>query len=76
MKTITFSLLFLAAICLTLNLAAAQNFWQQTKGPYGADVRSLAINSSGRIFAGLLVAVFCAQVKTAGAGLQSMDASA
>src|SRR5262245_46821002 len=26
--------------------------WQQTNGPYGGDVRCMAINSGGKIFAG------------------------
>ena len=34
--------------------AFAQDFWQQTNGPYGGNVRSLAINSSGHIYAGTL----------------------
>jgi len=29
-----------------------QNFWQQTSGPLGGEVRSLLINSAGNIFAG------------------------
>ncbi len=32
--------------------ALAQNFWEQTNGPYGGEVYALAINSSGHIFAG------------------------
>ena len=32
--------------------AFAQDCWQQTNGPYGGEVQSLAINSSGHIFAG------------------------
>jgi ligand-binding sensor domain-containing protein len=34
--------------------AVAQNFWQQTNGPYGGHVWSLAINSTGHIFAGTI----------------------
>ncbi len=41
----------LPLLCLWLE-AAAQNFWQQTNGPYGGVVQALAINSSGHIFAG------------------------
>jgi ligand-binding sensor domain-containing protein len=32
--------------------ATAQNFWQQTNGPYGGEIRALTINSRGDIFAG------------------------
>ena len=32
--------------------AAQTNFWQQTNGPYGGAVHSLAINASNHIFAG------------------------
>ncbi len=44
-------------ICLALScgcrLAFAQtDFWQQTNGPFGGDVRALAINANGDIFAG------------------------
>jgi hypothetical protein len=31
----------------------AQNFWEQTNGPFGGTVAALAINSSGDIFAGI-----------------------
>lgn len=31
--------------------AVAQNFWQRTNGPNAADLRALAINASGHIFA-------------------------
>ena len=45
---------FLAAcMALLAGAAAAQtNFWQQTNGPYGGDVRALAINARDDIFAG------------------------
>ena len=43
----------LAAIILSLGQANTQDFWQQTNGPAGKKVRSLAINASGHIFAGL-----------------------
>ncbi len=48
-----------ASVWITLVLGvltsvAAQNFWQQTSGPIGADVRALAITPSGTIFAGTI----------------------
>ncbi len=30
----------------------AQDFWQQTNGPYGGSIRALAVNSNGVVFAG------------------------
>jgi ligand-binding sensor domain-containing protein len=44
-------------ICLALScgsrLAFAQtDFWQQTNGPFGGDVRALAVNANGDVFAG------------------------
>ena len=39
---------------LTTPVIAQANFWQQTNGPFGGRVNSLAINSSGDIFAGSL----------------------
>ncbi|MBM4162119.1 MAG: hypothetical protein FJ217_13610 [Ignavibacteria bacterium] len=30
----------------------AQDYWQQTNGPYGGDVLSLAVSASGNVFAG------------------------
>jgi hypothetical protein len=45
---------FLLAVALTLlftSLGYTQNFWQQTNGPFGGIIRSLAINSSGNVFA-------------------------
>lgn len=44
-------ILLLIAILLP-SLSNAQDFWQQTNGPYGGLVGSFAINSSGHIFAG------------------------
>ncbi len=43
-------LLFL--VILLPSLSYAQDFWEQTNGPYGGAVNSLAINSTGHIFAG------------------------
>ncbi len=48
MKT---SLILFLTLCITV-IVNAQNFWQQTNGPLGGDVGSLAINSSGDVFAG------------------------
>jgi len=44
---------WLSLLLLSTNTeTAAQNFWQQTNGPYGGDILSLAINdSNGYIFA-------------------------
>lgn len=44
-SVITFSI-FLCPL-----LTTAQDFWQRTNGPYGGTINSLAINSSGHIFA-------------------------
>ncbi len=44
--------LFSAHLVLCLNTdVVAQNFWQRTNGPNKADLRALAINPSGQIFA-------------------------
>jgi photosystem II stability/assembly factor-like uncharacterized protein len=43
------SLLLLGGTKIVLS---QNNFWQQTNGPYGATIRSLAINANGDIFAG------------------------
>jgi len=45
---------WLSLLLLSTNTeTAAQNFWQQTNGPYGGDIRALAINNvSGHIFVG------------------------
>lgn len=37
---------------LLFNSTANSQTWEQTNGPYGGDIKSLAINSSGDIFAG------------------------
>ena len=48
-----FTLLLVITIALFASQPAfSQNFWQRTNGPYGGTVYSLAINSSGHIFAG------------------------
>ena len=39
-------------VTLIVPISYAQDFWQHTKGPYGGYVGSLAINSSGHIYAG------------------------
>ena len=44
-------MLLLLSWLSTSREAAAQNFWQRTSGPNAADLRALAINSSGHIFA-------------------------
>jgi len=45
---IPFTIFFL----LTTTTAFPQNFWQQTSGPRGGEVRAIAVNVSGDIFAG------------------------
>ncbi|MDZ7623295.1 MAG: hypothetical protein U5J96_02450 [Ignavibacteriaceae bacterium] len=47
------TLIFITSIFfLSIQTLSAQNFWQPTNGPFGGDIRTLAINSSGHIFAG------------------------
>ena len=42
-------------ILLVSNHAHSQsNFWEQTNGPFGGNIQSLAINSNGDIFAGIV----------------------
>ncbi|MGH7454150.1 MAG: WD40/YVTN/BNR-like repeat-containing protein, partial [bacterium] len=50
----TFSCSFSAVLTawFAVTAAAQDNFWQQMNGPYGGDIRALAINSNGHIFAG------------------------
>ncbi len=50
-------LVFLGGL-LTNAEVLAQNFWQQTNGPYGGKIRAIAINSSGQIFVGTDNAIF------------------
>ena len=47
-----FVLPFICAVLLAGTPAFPQNFWQQTSGPLGGDVRALAVKTSGDIFAG------------------------
>ncbi len=51
MRKLPSSLGFLLTLLLTVS-ASAQNFWQQTNGPYGGTALSLAIAPSGSLFAG------------------------
>ena len=57
MKRLLLLLVFLL-VSLSLN---AQNFWEQTKGPFGGTVYALAINSGGNVFAGLVMGYFVQQ---------------
>ncbi|MCX6143621.1 MAG: T9SS type A sorting domain-containing protein [Ignavibacteriales bacterium] len=50
MKTIPLSLLCFALLCV--HPASAQNFWQQTNGPFGGNVSSLAVAPNGSVFLG------------------------
>jgi ligand-binding sensor domain-containing protein len=43
-----FILLFLS----TNTASFSQNFWRQTSGPFGGDVRAIAVNANGEVFAG------------------------
>ena len=46
------SFILILIILIFVNFSYAQDFWEQTNGPYGGHIRSLAINSSGHIFSG------------------------
>ena len=54
------SILLLNAVFVLLSTGAlnAQDFWEQTSGPLGGHVRSLAINAGGDIFAGTERGIF------------------
>jgi lipid-binding SYLF domain-containing protein len=48
-----YALIILFVVLLFEGAAQAKSdFWQQTNGPYGGEIHSLAINSSGDVFAG------------------------
>src|SRR5574342_784682 len=44
-------IVLLAMAILLPALSDAQDFWQQSNGPHTGDIRNLAINSRGHIFA-------------------------
>lgn len=46
------NIILLSLAILLPFLSNAQDFWQRANGPYAGYIRSLAINSSGHIFAG------------------------
>jgi hypothetical protein len=48
----SFTILLLLIILVPININFSQNFWQQTNGPTGGNVMTLAVNSNGDIFAG------------------------
>ncbi len=50
MRNRFFLIIFLVGICSCFS--NAQNFWEQTGGPTGGDVRALAVNLDGDIYAG------------------------
>ena len=54
------SILLLNAVFVLLSMGAlnAQDFWEQTNGPFSGHVRSLAINAGGDIFAGTEGGIF------------------
>jgi len=51
-KSKNFVLPFICAFLLVNTAAFPQNFWQQTNGPLGGDVRALVVKSTGDVFAG------------------------
>ena len=53
MKKLINSFFFISLILVfSVSTLHAQDFWEQTSGPGGGEVQSLAINSTGHIFAG------------------------
>jgi len=52
------AIILLSMAILLPSLSNAQDFWQQTNGPSIGYIGSLAINSSGHIFAGTGAGVF------------------
>ena len=42
----------LLSLCLSCHIGLAQDFWQQTNGPYGGTIQALVASSSGYLFAG------------------------
>lgn len=44
--------LYVVLSFLLTTFGYTQNFWRQTNGTYGGTINSLAINSSGNVFAG------------------------
>jgi ligand-binding sensor domain-containing protein len=54
-KVCIFAWSFILLIMTSASAVFAQNFWQQTNGPYGGDIRAFAINpTTQHIFAGTL----------------------
>jgi ligand-binding sensor domain-containing protein len=51
-RVMKFALSLLLSGLLIATEAVAQNFWQQTNGPYGGTIPAFAIDSTGNIFAG------------------------
>jgi photosystem II stability/assembly factor-like uncharacterized protein len=51
-KTARFAVAFLLLWLLAYTNLIAQDFWQPTNGPFGGDIKCLAVNVSGHVFAG------------------------
>ena len=51
-KFFTRLMIGLVVSCSGKSAFAQTHFWQQTNGPYGGNIKSLAINARGHIFAG------------------------
>ncbi len=50
--------LILLLSCIATSASAQTNFWEQTNGPFGGTIGSLAINANGDAFAGAFGGVF------------------
>lgn len=50
--------LILLLSCIATSAFAQTNFWEQTNGPFGGTIGSLAINANGDAFAGAFGGVF------------------
>lgn len=46
------SILFMLVAAITVQTKAQTNFWESTNGPFGGEIRSVAIQSNGNVFAG------------------------
>ena len=49
MRRTTYILWTLALLIIRADVSSAQNFWQPTKGPYGGDIRSIAVDSPNNL---------------------------
>jgi len=53
-KVCVFIVLFFVLILTAADSLFAQNFWQQTNGPFGGIINCLTVNSAGHVFAGTI----------------------